>query len=160
MENGSFRYDVFSLLPLDFLYLRYGVEYTILRFPRLLKFGDFLEFFTRLGLSIYQRKTSIKNKRISDASTSRLQYALRLLKTVIHMLYLIHLNACAYFAISAYEGLGSNSFVYDGAGNSYFRCFYFATKTATSIGKFLAEVCNIYKTLLAELNCRKWKVQH
>ena len=51
VENGSFRYDVFSLLPLDFLYLRYGVEYTILRLPRLLKFGDFLEFFTRLGLS-------------------------------------------------------------------------------------------------------------
>lgn len=106
------------MLPTDLLYIKLGVQNTFVRLPRLLKYGAFSEFFSRV-----------------DAKIRHYQYVLRLLKTILYMLFLIHLNACAYFAISYYEGIGSNSFVYDGVGNAYFRCFYFATKTATSIGE-------------------------
>ena len=118
VRNGRFMNDTLALLPTDLLYIKLGFENTFVRLPRLLKYGDFGEFFTRV-----------------DAKIRHYQYVLRLLKTIIYMVYLIHLNACAYFAISYYEGIASNSFVYDGVGNAYFRCFYFATKTATSIGK-------------------------
>ena len=50
--SGSFKYDFFSLLPLDLLYLWIGKEYTIVRLPRFLKFGDFQEFFRRLGKNL------------------------------------------------------------------------------------------------------------
>ena len=40
-----------------------------------------------------------------------------------------------FISIKSVQELGSNEFVFDGAGSAYIRCFYFATKTATSIGK-------------------------
>ncbi|KAG0730386.1 Cyclic nucleotide-gated cation channel beta-1 [Chionoecetes opilio] len=62
-------------------------------------------------------------------------HAVRVIRTELYMLFLIHLNTCAYFGFSKYEGIGSNRWVFQGDGNAYIRCFYFATKTATSIGK-------------------------
>ncbi|CAN7992143.1 unnamed protein product [Ixodes hexagonus] len=112
-----FKMDVASLLPLDFLYFVYGIN-PLLRVPRMLKVQTFWDFFNRID------------------ALAKSPYIIRVLRTLLYMMYLIHLNACAYYAISKYEGIGSNPFVFQGGNKTaYVRCFYFAFKTATSIGK-------------------------
>ena len=51
VRHGRFVYDLLALAPLDLLYLQFGLQWRILRLPRLMKYGDFTEFFTRLGQS-------------------------------------------------------------------------------------------------------------
>lgn len=62
-------------------------------------------------------------------------FLIRVGRTLFYMLLLIHLNACAYYTYSDQVGVGSDSFVFQGEGDAYIRCFYFAMKTATKIGK-------------------------
>ncbi|XP_013201241.2 cyclic nucleotide-gated cation channel beta-3 isoform X2 [Amyelois transitella] len=113
----QYKFDVISLLPLDILYIYFGTQMVILRAPRLLKLQTFWEFHQAMD-------------RVLSSP-----YVVRIGKTLFYIFYLIHLNACAYYAMSSYIGLDSNGWVYDNKGNAYIRCFYFATKTATSIGK-------------------------
>ncbi|KAG8190258.1 hypothetical protein JTE90_001342 [Oedothorax gibbosus] len=115
-RKREFKLDLISLLPLDLLYFVYGTN-PLFRLPRFLKVQTFWEFFNRV-----------------DAVT-KTPYVIRIIRTLMYMMYLIHLNACAYYAMSTWEGIGSNRWVFQGVGNAYIRCFYFATKTATSIGK-------------------------
>ncbi|CAK1544221.1 unnamed protein product [Leptosia nina] len=116
-RKTQYKFDVIALLPLDVLYVFFGTKMVILRWPRLLKLQTFWEFHQAMD-------------RVLSSP-----YVVRIGKTLFYIFYLIHLNACVYYAISDYIGLGSNSWVYDNEGNAYIRCFYFATKTATSIGK-------------------------
>ncbi|XP_065223644.1 cyclic nucleotide-gated cation channel beta-3 isoform X2 [Planococcus citri] len=116
-QKIQFKMDVLSLLPLDLLYFKYGEYHPIFRAPRLLKIQTFWEFFNNLDNVLAS------------------PYVVRVARTLTYMVYLVHLNTCAYYAVSVYEGMGSNKWVYDGQGNAYLRCFYRATKTATSIGK-------------------------
>ena len=102
----------FSSLKTDLLYSVIGTDETWLRLPRLIKVLAFWEFTERLD--------SILAK----------PYFLRIFKTVTYMLYLIHLEACSYYAISNWEGIGINNFTYNGEGIPYVRCFYFATKVS------------------------------
>ncbi|CAG9864697.1 unnamed protein product [Phyllotreta striolata] len=117
MKSNRFKLDLLSLLPLDLLYLILGPEQVILRLPRFFKVHTFWSFF------------SLIDKLLSNP------YIIRISRTLMYMMYLIHLNACAYYSFSSWEGIGSNNFVFNGKGNAYIKCFYFATKTATSIGK-------------------------
>lgn len=117
IRKKSFKLDLVSILPLDLLYVFLGPEMVILRFPRFFKLHTFWGFF------------NLVDKLIASP------HIVRISRTLLYMMYLIHLNACAYYAFSAWEGIGSNNFVFNGKGNAYIKCFYFATKTATSIGK-------------------------
>lgn len=116
-KKSQYKFDVVSLLPLDLLYIYFGTNKVILRFPRLLKLQTFWEFHQAIDRLLAS------------------PYVVRIGKMLFYIFYLIHLNACAYYAMSDYIGLGTNGWVYDNQGSAYIRCFYFATKTATSIGK-------------------------
>ncbi|XKL60648.1 hypothetical protein PGB90_007705 [Kerria lacca] len=113
----QFKMDVLSLLPLDLLYFIYNVYSPMFRLARVLKIQTFWEFFNHFD------------------NVSASPNVVRFIRTLTYMLFLVHLNTCAYYEVSVREGLGTNKWVYDGEGIAYIRCFYRATKTATSIGK-------------------------
>ncbi|XP_056381336.1 cyclic nucleotide-gated cation channel beta-1 isoform X2 [Hyla sarda] len=115
IKTDRFRMDVISLLPLDLLYFKFGVK-SILRLPRILKYMAFFEFNNRL-----------------EAILSK-AYIYRVIRTTAYLLYCLHMNACLYYWASDYEGLRSTKWVYDGEGNSYIRCYYWAVKTLITIG--------------------------
>uniref|UniRef100_A0A9L0KBV6 Cyclic nucleotide gated channel subunit beta 1 n=1 Tax=Equus asinus TaxID=9793 RepID=A0A9L0KBV6_EQUAS len=115
LKSRRFKMDVLCLLPLDFLYLKFGVN-PLLRLPRCLKYMAFFEFNNRL-----------------EAILSK-AYVYRVIRTTAYLLYSLHLNSCLYYWASAYQGIGSTHWVYDGVGNSYIRCYYWAVKTLITIG--------------------------
>lgn len=53
----------------------------------------------------------------------------RVIRTTTYLLYCLHCNACLYYWGSAYKGLGSTQWVYDGKGNRLVKqmleCFWF-----------------------------------
>uniref|UniRef100_A0A3Q3QW54 Cyclic nucleotide-binding domain-containing protein n=1 Tax=Monopterus albus TaxID=43700 RepID=A0A3Q3QW54_MONAL len=61
-------------------------------------------------------------------------YIYRVIRTSTYLLYSLHINACLFYWGSDYEGLASTKWVYDGRGNAYIRCYYFAVKTLITIG--------------------------
>nr|KAF6285456.1 hypothetical protein mMyoMyo1_003055 [Myotis myotis] len=115
LKSPRFKMDLLCLLPLDLLYLKFGVN-PLLRLPRCLKYMAFFEFNSRLE--------SILSK----------AYVYRVIRTTAYLLYSLHLNSCLYYWASAYQGIGSTHWVYDGVGNSYIRCYYWAVKTLITIG--------------------------
>ncbi|XP_074533486.1 LOW QUALITY PROTEIN: uncharacterized protein LOC141796339 [Halichoeres trimaculatus] len=115
MKTKRFKFDVASLVPLEIFYLKTGVN-PLLRLPRLLKINSFFEF----------------NERLEAILTKA--YIYRVIRTTTYLLYCLHCNACLYYWGSAFKGLGSTKWVYNGEGNSYIRCYYFAVKTLITIG--------------------------
>uniref|UniRef100_A0A8C4F2X9 Cyclic nucleotide gated channel subunit beta 1b n=1 Tax=Dicentrarchus labrax TaxID=13489 RepID=A0A8C4F2X9_DICLA len=115
MKTTRFKFDVASLVPLELFYFKTGIN-PLLRLPRLLKINSFFEF----------------NERLEAILTKAFIY--RVIRTTTYLLYCLHCNACLYYWGSAYQGIGSTKWVYNGEGNSYIRCYYFAVKTLITIG--------------------------
>uniref|UniRef100_A0A667XGD8 Cyclic nucleotide gated channel subunit beta 1a n=1 Tax=Myripristis murdjan TaxID=586833 RepID=A0A667XGD8_9TELE len=115
MTTERFKMDVISLFPMEVLYYFTGVN-SLLRFPRLLKYMVFFEF----------------NDRVE--AVMKKAYIYRVIRTSLYLLYSLHINACLFYWGSAYEGLGSTKWVYNGKGFAYIRCYYFAVKTLITIG--------------------------
>ncbi|XP_053126495.1 cyclic nucleotide-gated cation channel beta-1 isoform X2 [Hemicordylus capensis] len=115
MKSRRFKMDVICLLPLDFLYLKVGIH-SLLRLPRCLKYMAFFEFNSRL-----------------EAILSK-AYVYRVIRITAYLLFSLHVNSCLYYWASSYQGLGNTPWVYNGEGNSYIRCYYWAVKTLITIG--------------------------
>nr|CAD7265632.1 unnamed protein product [Timema shepardi] len=60
-------------------------------------------------------------------------FNVRVARSVVYVLYMIHINACAYYLFSFWREPGGS--VTSGKGSAYIQCFYFATKTTTAMGR-------------------------
>ncbi|NXT67160.1 CNGB3 protein, partial [Chaetops frenatus] len=128
----KFRLDVLSVFPFDILYFFFGFN-PALRANRMLKHNTFFEFNDRLE--------AIMEK----------AYIYRVIRTTGYLLFILHLNACLYYWASDYEGIGSTRWVYDGEGNMYLRCYYWAVRSLITIGG-LAEPQTLFEIIFQLLN--------
>ncbi|CAG7734016.1 unnamed protein product [Allacma fusca] len=122
-SSSRFKIGLVSLIPVDIYFSIFRENTPWLRLFRLLKMDCFWEMFLKLD------------------SVVASPHPVRITRSILYMLYLIHMYACAYYWLSTWEintGYQTDWIFRDADLNpleSYIRCFYFATKTATSIGK-------------------------
>ncbi|XP_065524609.1 cyclic nucleotide-gated cation channel beta-3 [Lathamus discolor] len=128
----KFRLDVISVLPFEVLYFFFGFN-PAFRANRILKHNTFFEFNDRL-------------EAVLDKA-----YIYRVIRTTGYLLFILHINACLYYWASDYEGLGSTRWVYDGEGNMYLRCYYWAVRTLITIGG-LPEPQTLFEIVFQLLN--------
>ncbi|XP_061821847.1 cyclic nucleotide-gated channel beta-3-like [Nerophis lumbriciformis] len=114
-KSPQFKIDIFSILPFDLLCLHFQFS-SIYRLNRFIRLASFFEFSDRLE--------SIMAK----------AYIWRVARTTGYLLYSLHINACAFYVASVNQGLGSTTWVYDGNGVAYIRCYYFAVRSLINIG--------------------------
>lgn len=121
-RTRTFRVDVVSLLPTDALYAWLGTAATYIRLNRLLRLGRLAEFLERA-----ESRTKYPN-------------ALRIGILGIIVVLTIHWNACVYYQLSAWIGLGSDNWVYTpkpgtDLSDHYFFCVYWSTMLLLTIGE-------------------------
>uniref|UniRef100_A0A8C7ZQX6 Cyclic nucleotide gated channel subunit beta 3, tandem duplicate 1 n=1 Tax=Oryzias sinensis TaxID=183150 RepID=A0A8C7ZQX6_9TELE len=124
--------DIISILPLDLLSLQFSFS-SIYRLNRFIRIDSFFEFSDRLE--------SIMAK----------AYIWRVARTTGYLLYVLHLNACAFYVASVHQGLATTTWVYDGNGTAYLRCYYFAVRSLINIGG-LPEPVTVFEIIFQMAN--------
>ncbi|XP_059182722.1 cyclic nucleotide-gated cation channel beta-3 [Centropristis striata] len=114
-KSHQFKLALISLIPFDLLCLQLNFS-SIYRFNRFVRIEAFFEFSDRLE--------SIMAK----------AYIWRVIRTTGYLLFALHLNACCYYVASVHQGIASTTWVYDGKGTAYLRCYYFAVRSLINIG--------------------------
>ncbi|XP_058481776.1 cyclic nucleotide-gated cation channel beta-3-like [Solea solea] len=114
-KSQRFKIDLISIIPFDLLclYFQFSAFYRLNRFIRM---DSFFEFSDRLE--------SIMAK----------AYIWRVARTTGYLLFALHLNACVFFIASVHQGLATTTWVYNGKGSAYLRCYYFAVRSLINIG--------------------------
>lgn len=74
-------------------------------------------------------------RRTSSMIDSRVLCSCRVARTTGYLLYMLHLNACAYFVASVHQGLASTSWVYDGEGTAYVQSLLFVAAVGERVSK-------------------------
>jgi len=92
-DTGKAYCRTFSMRVTDLLYLHFGIDFAFVRINRVLRVGRMLEFFDR-----------------TDSRTNY-PHIFRVLQLVVYMIVSIHWNACLYYQISVWIGLGSDEWV-------------------------------------------------
>ena len=122
MSTLTFKLDCLSILPLDLFYFACGLNVVVLRLPRLFRLHRLLEL----------RSTTEMNSRFPNF--------LRLCFLVAMVLLIFHWNACFYFLLSRWIGLGSDSWVYpnlttprfETLGRQYLNSLYWSSRMLTT----------------------------
>jgi cyclic nucleotide gated channel alpha 3 len=120
VKSFEFKIDILSVLAFDFIALYYKNYQPLCRINRLLKINRLIEF-------RFKSETRIKNPYIF-----RIAFLLGLI------IVLIHINACVYYLLSTYIGLGTDGFVLLNTTDillAYSSCFYWSTLVLTTVGE-------------------------
>ncbi|KAF8564551.1 hypothetical protein P879_04985 [Paragonimus westermani] len=121
LEGGITKFDIISVIPLDLCSLFYEKEMARFRILRLFKVHAFWDTFERL------------DQRLNAG------YAVRLARTMIYMIYIIHLETCGFYTFNRIQGMNATTWsIPSGRISPYVYSFYVCLKTATSIGSLPA----------------------
>lgn len=143
LQSSQFKFDIASSIPLDWIYMALFHTYPppLLHCLKLLKLYQVRQFNARTG------------------SRSHYPNACRVLILLHNLLIIIHWNACGYYLLSQWIGLGSDSWVYPAwnathnvewgtFSRQYIYSFYWSMLTLTSIGELPHPHTNLEYTFM------------